>query len=67
MLAEIAAADGIAVVHPNWWGQPPAILNCRADGVLRPGVTYTFASTPEQRTALLKEAGETTARCFPPA
>jgi NAD(P)H dehydrogenase (quinone) len=19
-------ADGIIVVHPNWWGQPPAIL-----------------------------------------
>lgn len=24
--AEIAAADGIIIVHPNWWGQPPAIL-----------------------------------------
>ena len=24
--AELAAAEGIVVVHPNWWGQPPAIL-----------------------------------------
>jgi len=23
---EIAAAEGIVIVHPNWWGQPPAIL-----------------------------------------
>ena len=23
---EIAEVDGIVVVHPNWWGQPPAIL-----------------------------------------
>jgi putative NADPH-quinone reductase len=23
---EIASADGIIIVHPNWWGMPPAIL-----------------------------------------
>ena len=23
---EIVEADGIVVVHPNWWGQPPAVL-----------------------------------------
>jgi hypothetical protein len=23
---EVSQADGIIVVHPNWWGQPPAIL-----------------------------------------
>jgi putative NADPH-quinone reductase len=23
---ELSQADGIVVVHPNWWGQPPAIL-----------------------------------------
>ncbi len=21
--SEIAAAQGIVIVHPNWWGQPP--------------------------------------------
>jgi NAD(P)H dehydrogenase (quinone) len=40
---EIAAADGIIIVHPNWWGQPPAILKGWIDRVLRPGVAYTFA------------------------
>lgn len=39
---EIAAADGIIVVHPNWWGQPPAILKGWIDRVLRPGVAYQF-------------------------
>ena len=41
--AEITAADGIVIVHPNWWGQPPAILKGWIDRVLRPGVAYTFA------------------------
>ena len=40
---EIAAADGIVIVDPNWWGQPPAILKGWVDRVLRPGVAYTFA------------------------
>ncbi|HEY6098421.1 MAG TPA: NAD(P)H-dependent oxidoreductase [Anaeromyxobacter sp.] len=39
---ELAAADGIVVVHPNWWGQPPAILKGWIDRVVRPGVAYEF-------------------------
>jgi putative NADPH-quinone reductase len=39
---EIAEADGIIVVHPNWWGQPPAILKGWVDRVIRPGVAYEF-------------------------
>ena len=27
---EIANADGIIIVHPNWWGQPPAVLYLRS-------------------------------------
>ena len=40
---EIAEADGIVIVHPNWWGQPPAILKGWVDRVIRPGVAYEFA------------------------
>jgi len=40
--AEIAAADGIVIVHPNWWGMPPAILKGWVDRVVRPGVAYEF-------------------------
>lgn len=39
---EIAQADGIIVIHPNWWGQPPAILKGWVDRVIRPGVAYEF-------------------------
>jgi NAD(P)H dehydrogenase (quinone) len=39
---EIAEADGIVIVHPNWWGQPPAILTGWIDRVVRPGVAYQF-------------------------
>ena len=39
---EIAKADGVVVVHPNWWGQPPAILKGWVDRVIRPGIAYEF-------------------------
>lgn len=39
---EVAATDGIVVVHPNWWGQPPAILKGWVDRVMRPGIAYRF-------------------------
>jgi putative NADPH-quinone reductase len=40
--SEIAEADGIVIIHPNWWGQPPAILKGWIDRVIRPGVAYEF-------------------------
>ena len=39
---EISSANGIIIVHPNWWGQPPAILKGWIDRVFRPGVAYEF-------------------------
>ena len=39
---EIAEVRGIVVVHPNWWGQAPAILKGWLDRVLRLGVAYSF-------------------------
>ncbi len=39
---EIRQAEGIVIVHPNWWGQPPAILKGWIDRVIRPGVAYEF-------------------------
>ncbi len=38
----VREADGIVIVHPNWWGQPPAILKGWIDRVLRQGVAYEF-------------------------
>lgn len=39
---EIAQANGIIIIHPNWWGQPPAVLKGWVDRVIRPGVAYEF-------------------------
>ncbi|HEX3013995.1 MAG TPA: NAD(P)H-dependent oxidoreductase [Methanobacterium sp.] len=39
---EISEAEGIIIVHPNWWGQPPAILKGYIDRVIRAGVAYEF-------------------------
>jgi putative NADPH-quinone reductase len=39
---ELKAAEGIVIVHPNWWGQPPAILKGWIDRVFRPGIAYRF-------------------------
>ena len=39
---EVSQADGIVIIHPNWWGQPPAILKGWVDRVIRPGVAYEF-------------------------
>lgn len=40
--AEISAAEGIIVVHPNWWGQPPAIVKGWIDRTMRAGIAYRF-------------------------
>ena len=39
---DLVAADGIIIVHPNWWGQPPAVVKGWIDRVFRPGVAYEF-------------------------
>ena len=39
---EARTAEGFVIVHPNWWGQPPAILKGWIDRVLRAGVAYKF-------------------------
>ncbi|MCD9198267.1 NAD(P)H-dependent oxidoreductase [Aeromicrobium wangtongii] len=37
---ELRQASGLAIVHPNWWGMPPAILTGWIDRVVVPGVAY---------------------------
>jgi NAD(P)H dehydrogenase (quinone) len=39
---EISRSRGIIIVHPNWWGGPPAVLKGWVDRVIRPGVAYEF-------------------------
>lgn len=39
---ELQRSDGLVLVHPNWWGQPPAAMKGWIDRVFRPGVAYRF-------------------------
>ena len=39
---EIKEVDGIIIIHPNWWGQPPAILKGWVDRVLRNEIAYSY-------------------------
>ena len=39
---EISQAEGLVIVHPNFWCRPPAMLCGWVDRVLRPGRAYQF-------------------------
>lgn len=39
---ELARADLILIFHPNWWGQPPAILKGWIDRVFRLNTAYAY-------------------------
>jgi putative NADPH-quinone reductase len=40
-------ADAVVVVHPDWWGQAPAILKGWLDRVLRAGEVYRFGTNEQ--------------------
>ncbi|NRF71787.1 NAD(P)H-dependent oxidoreductase [Aquincola sp. S2] len=40
--AELVGADLVIVCHPNWWGQPPAILKGWIDRVFRLDTAYGY-------------------------
>lgn len=39
---EIEEAEHLFLVHPDWWGGPPAILKGWVDRILQPGVAYEW-------------------------
>jgi len=39
---ELIKSDYLFFIHPNWWGQPPAILKGYIDRVIRPPYSYDF-------------------------
>ena len=43
-IQQVLDADFYVVVHPNWWGMPPAILKGWIDRVLRQGFCYAFTA-----------------------
>lgn len=41
-IQEITHADGVVMIHPNWWSAPPAIVAGWRDRCLRAGSAYKF-------------------------
>ncbi len=39
---ELAESDGIIVIHPVWWGEPPAMVKGWIDRVFTAGKAYRF-------------------------
>ncbi len=39
---ELVESDLLFFIHPNWWGQPPAVLKGYIDRVIRPPHAYDF-------------------------
>lgn len=43
---ELSQSSIIVIIHPNWWGQPPAILKGWVDRVFRLGIAYRYEQDP---------------------
>lgn len=39
---EVTEADLLVFIHPDWWGQMPAVLKGWVDRVFRPGIAYEY-------------------------
>jgi len=49
---QLASADALVFVHPNWWGQAPAMMKGWMDRVLRHGVAYRLEQKDGQEVAV---------------
>ena len=46
---DLGNSDAIIIIHPNWWGQPPAIVKGWLDRVFLPEVAYTLTKDADGR------------------
>lgn len=51
--AELRSAGGLLVVHPDWWGLPPAVVKGWVDRVFLPGTAYAYEDGAESAVPLL--------------
>ncbi|MER7585005.1 NAD(P)H-dependent oxidoreductase [Kitasatospora sp. NPDC097691] len=52
--AEVATLDALVLIHPNWWGMPPAVLAGWVQRVLAPGVAYKLGTSDGEPAGLLR-------------
>jgi hypothetical protein len=63
----LAACQSLVVVHPNWWGKPPAMMAGWMDRMLARGVAYRLGSADEAPEPLLGIWGRCVAEYLPGA
>ncbi|MEV7603778.1 NAD(P)H-dependent oxidoreductase [Kitasatospora sp. NPDC089797] len=51
---EVATLDALVLIHPNWWGMPPAVLTGWVQRVLAPGVAYKLGTADGEPAGLLR-------------
>lgn len=56
---EIIESDFLVFIHPDWWGEPPAILKGYIDRVIRPPHAYDYDESLEGSAAVGKLSGKT--------
>lgn len=56
---ELIDSDFLVFIHPDWWGQPPAILKGYIDRVIRPPHAYDYDENAEGSPATGKLGGKT--------
>ncbi|MEU3554209.1 NAD(P)H-dependent oxidoreductase [Streptomyces fragilis] len=52
--AEVATLDVLVLVHPNWWGMPPAVLTGWVQRVFVPGVAYKLGTAEGEPDGMLR-------------
>lgn len=55
---ELIASDFLFFVHPNWWGQPPAMMKGYVDRVIRPPHAYDIPEGYTSGTPIQKLKGK---------
>lgn len=51
---DLKNSDAIIIIHPDWWGQPPAIIKGWLDRIFLPEVAYEFDIEKHMPIGLLK-------------
>ena len=56
-IEELVASDILVFIHPNWWGQPPAIMKGYIDRVFRPPYAYDYEESSAGSTETIQKLG----------
>jgi NAD(P)H dehydrogenase (quinone) len=62
--SELRSSDRLVVVHPDWWGGPPAMLKGWVDRVFRPGIAYDWKGEELEENSHIPLLGHVTTHVF---